>query len=91
MEDKQRQLWIGCLLGMIPVIWLALIVAPYISNGLFAQFEELTQALYDPLHLHITENSLRIVLLFLLIYALVIVVLVSTRRDYRRGIEFGSD
>ena len=38
MEDKQRQLWIGCLLGMIPVIWLALIVAPYISNGLFAQF-----------------------------------------------------
>ena len=69
MEDKQRQLWIVYLLGTVPVIWLALIVAPYVSNGLFAQFEELTQALYDPLHLHITENSLRIVLLFLLIYA----------------------
>lgn len=90
MEDKQRQLWIGCLLGTIPVIWLALIVAPYISNGLFAQFEELTQALYDPLHLHITENSLRIVLLFLLVYALVIVVFVSTRKNYRRGEEHGS-
>lgn len=90
MEDKQRQLWIGCLLGMIPVIWLALIVAPYISNGLFAQFKELTQALYDPLHLHITENSLRIVLLFLLIYAMVIVVFVSTRKNYRRGEEHGS-
>lgn len=90
MEDNQKQTWLIYLLGMIPVVWFALIVAPYLSDGLFSQFEELTHALYNPLHLQFTEDSLRIVLLFLLVYALAIIVYESTKRKYRRGEEHGS-
>lgn len=90
MEDNQKQTWLIYLLGMIPVVWFALIVAPYLSDGLFSQFEELTHALYNPLHLQFTEGSLRIVLLFLLVYTLAIIVYESTKRKYRRGEEHGS-
>ena len=90
MEDNQKQTWLIYLLGMIPVVWFALIVAPYLTDGLFSQFEELTHALYNPLHLQFTEDSLRIVLLFLLVYALAIIVYESTKRKYRRGEEHGS-
>lgn len=90
MEDNQKQTWLIYLLGMIPVVWFALIVAPYLSDGLFSQFEELTHALYNPLHLQFTEDSLRIVLLFLLVYTLAIIVYESTKRKYRRGEEHGS-
>ena len=50
--------------GVIPVIWLALLSAPYLSQGLLFHLEELIQALNHPFHIDLVENSFRTVLLF---------------------------
>lgn len=43
-----------------------------------------------PFHISVTENSAKTVLLFLLVYVMGIGIYLSTRRNYRRGVEHGS-
>ena len=90
MEDRQRQMGIIFLIGLVPVIWLALLVAPYLSNGLLSQLDDLSAALNHPFDLHLMENSFRTVLFFLLAYGMGILIYISTRKNYRRGEEHGS-
>lgn len=87
--DKKNIL-LGSVIGVIPVIWAALIAAPYVTNGLLEHVDELSGAFRQPFQIRITENTLRTILLFLVIYAVSIGVWLSTRRNYRRGEEHGS-
>lgn len=66
--DKKNIL-LGSAIGAIPVIWAALIAAPYMTNRLLEHMDELPGAFRQPFQIRITENSLRTILLFLVIYA----------------------
>lgn len=77
-------------LGIVPVVWLALLAAPYMKGGLIGIVTGLTKAFEHPFNLHVQENSVKTILIFLAAYALGIGIFYSTRKNYRRGEEHGS-
>ena len=78
------------ILGVIPVSWLGLLMAPYLNNSLFEAISHLDQVFAEPFHVRIVESSGKSVLLFLLFYFMAIGIYYATRRNYRRGEEHGS-
>lgn len=77
-------------LGGLPVIWIALLSAPYIDDGLPAMLQGMSYAFDHPFDITITKNSPKTVLLFLSLYLCAIGMYYSTKRNYRRGVEHGS-
>ena len=77
-------------LGCIPVIWLALLIAPYASGSLASLFENAEQILSCPFKIKWCEYTVRTVIVLLLFYAMAIGICYSTKRNYRRGEEHGS-
>lgn len=78
------------IIGIIPVIWIALLVAPLLDGGLSKIINELPLALSTPFKINIVENSIKTVLIFLLIYVVSIGAYFSTRKNYKKGKEHGS-
>lgn len=76
--------------GTIPVIWIALLLAPYVDGGLVALIRYGGAALNDPFHIILCEDSLKAVLIFLTCYGLGIGIYLSADRNYRRREEHGS-
>lgn len=76
--------------GTTPVIWIALLLAPYVDGGLVALIRYGGAALNDPFHIVLCEDSLKAVLIFLTCYGLGIGIYLSTDRNYRRREEHGS-
>lgn len=77
-------------LGTIPVIWLALLIAPFMEDGLPGLIRNFGAAMSRPFHITLCEDSLKTVLIFLGIYGLGIGVYLSSSRNYRRREEHGS-
>ena len=78
------------LVGLPIVVWLALRLAPSFSGGLLAILNTAATLFDNPLEIIWTEGSLRAILAFCGIYALVVMYFVLTRKHYRRGEEHGS-
>ncbi len=89
-EDSKRPKIILCFFGIIPVIWLGLLVAPYIHDGLAGIIKNITIALNNPFQIKFCEDSLKTVLFLLLVYGIAVGVYFSTRKNYRRNEEYGS-
>lgn len=90
VEDKKRQIIILSITGIIPVIWLALLIAPYSSGGLPSIVKNSNEIFNNPLNIKLCENSGKTVLFLLLIYVGGIVLYYSTRKNYRKNEEYGS-
>ena len=89
-RDNGQAVWIAALFGILPVVWLALLTAPYLVGGLPEIIRGFPDAMNHPFSIRLCGDSLRAVLIFLLIYGMGIGIYVSTRRNYRRGEEHGS-
>lgn len=76
--------------GIIPVIWLSLLIAPYTTNGLVGIVKNFSEIMDNPFHISLCEGSLKTVLILLLMYALGIGIYLSTDKNYRRREEHGS-
>ena len=79
-----------CLFGILPVVWLALLAAPFVSGGLLAIIAGLPTAMNAPFQIQICGDSAKTVLVFLCAYGLGIGIYYSSKRNYRRGEEHGS-
>lgn len=77
-------------LGTIPVIWLALLIAPFMEDGLPGLIRNFGAAMSRPFHITLCEDSLKTVLVLLLCYGIAIGIYLSTQRNYRRREEHGS-
>lgn len=88
-NDKTTNIVLFCF-GVIVTIWLSLLIAPYINGGLVEIIKNLPQKMNAPFEIAICENSIKSILIFLLIYLLGIGIYISTKRNYRRGKEYGS-
>lgn len=86
--SKSRLILYAC--GIIPAVWLALLLAPYVGGGLLGLVRYGGAALNDPFNIVLCEDSLKTVLIFILCYGLGIGVYLSTDRNYRRREEHGS-
>lgn len=90
MRQGKRASLILCLFGVLPVVWLGLAMAPAASGGLPAMISRFTEVMNRPAQIKFCEDSLKTVLILLLVYGLGIGVYLSSRRNYRRGEEHGS-
>ena len=90
MRQGKRAALALCLCGALPVVWLGLAIAPAAPGGLPAILARFTEVMNRPAHIELCEDSLKTVLILLLIYGLGIGVYFSSRRNYRRGEEHGS-
>ena len=88
MNGKAKSVWY--LLGLLPAVWLGLLVAPAASGGLFGIIRQFPAAMQHPFHIIWCEDSGKAVLFFVVVYALLVGAVLSTRRNYRRGVEYGS-
>lgn len=88
-NDKKTGM-ILAIIGIVPVVWAALLAAPFLSDGIVVMLQGFTAALNTPFHITWCEDSPRAILIFLLIYGISLGVYYSTRRNYRRGEEHGS-
>ena len=90
-RDKlSRQNIILCCLGIIPVVWLGLLIAPYLSEGMIGLIKNFSEVMNDPLRITLCEDSLRTVLTLLFVYAIILGIFLSSERNYRRREEHGS-
>lgn len=75
---------------IIPVIWLAVLIAPYMDKGLIGALPYLSNAINHPFSFHWCKDTFKTIFIFLLIYVIGIGIYYSTRRNYRRQEEYGS-
>lgn len=78
------------MVGTIPIIWIALLIAPYIKSGVIGIIDGLSVAMSNPLNIKICKDSIKTIILFLFIYGMSICVYYATKRNYRRREEHGS-
>lgn len=91
MQDSERKsVIIVSSIGVIPVVWLALIIAPFLKGGLSEIVSGLMVAFSNPFNIQLCEDSLKTVLIFLAAYGMAIGIYFSTRKNYRRREEHGS-
>ena len=88
--NDRRAAVILSLIGIIPVVWLGLLIAPSVKGGLPEILTSLMNAMNDPFHIELCEDSVKAVLVLLLCYGMGIGIYFSTRRNYRRREEHGS-
>lgn len=91
MRDKDKQsAIILSVIGIVPVVWLALLIAPSVHGGLPEILPKLMTVFNTPFAIELCEDSLKTVLVLLLCYGMGIGIYFSTRRNYRRREEHGS-
>lgn len=79
-----------CLFGILPVVWLGLLIAPAAHGGLPEIVTRFPAVMNDLFHIELCGDSLKTVLVLLCAYGLAVGVILSSRRNYRRGEEHGS-
>lgn len=91
MRDNERQsAIILSVIGIAPVVWLALLIAPSVKGGLPEILPSLMNVFNNPFHIEVCEDSVKTVLILLLCYGMGIGIYFSTQRNYRRREEHGS-
>ena len=88
--NDRRAAVILSLIGIIPVVWLGLLIAPSVKGGLPEILTSLMNAMNDSFHIELCEDSVKAVLVLLLCYGMGVGIYFSTRRNYRRREEHGS-
>ena len=78
------------LLGIPPVGWLGLHLAPYMGQGLTGIAAALQQAMAHPFRFVIVPDTTRTVAICLAVYALAVGIALSSRKNTRNGEEHGS-
>ena len=90
MQDDKRTRKIIYIIGIIPIIWFALMIAPYLNGGLMEVIKNSNNIFDNIFNISFCENSIRTILIFLIIYILGIMIYETTRKNYRRKEEYGS-
>lgn len=90
MKDRKQDDYIFLGLLIIPVIWFAILIAPYSSGGLIYALPYISEAINHPFSFSWCDNTPRMILIFTLIYAIGVMVYLSTMKNYRRTVEYGS-
>ena len=90
MRDNQQNEYLIFALLTLPIIWIALLIAPYMDHGLIQALPSLGETLNNPFSLRWCTHSLRTIILFIIIYFIGVSIYLSTARNYRHSEEYGS-
>ena len=87
-KNKEESIFLGLLI--IPITWLAILIAPYMDQGLIYALPHFSEALNHPFDLHWSSNTFKAITIFMIAYLLGIGVYLSSPKNYRRQQEYGS-
>ena len=90
MRDAKKDEYVFLGLLLIPTIWVALLIAPYMDKGLINAIPYLNEALNHPFQIQWTNSTLKTIGIFLIIYVLGVGMYLSSSKNYRRTEEYGS-
>lgn len=90
MKKDKTEEYIFLILLSIPVLWLAIKIAPYIDKGLINVIIYLSDITSQPLSFELTKNTIKSIFVCMLIYGLCIAIYLSNAKNYRRTEEYGS-
>lgn len=90
MRDAKKDEYVFLGLLLMPTIWFALLIAPYMDKGLINAIPYLNEALNHPFQIQWTNSTLKTIGIFLIIYVLGIGMYLSSSKNYRRTEEYGS-
>ena len=90
MRDAKKDEYVFLGLLLIPTIWFALLIAPYMDKGLINAIPYLNEALNHPFQIQWTNSTLKTIGIFLIIYVLGVGMYLSSSKNYRRTEEYGS-
>ena len=90
MNNQNQSSKIIYVLGLFPVIWIALLIAPSFNGGIPSIIKDFPIRMENPFSIAWCNDSLKVILLFSAIYVLAIGIYLSTKKNYRRGEEHGS-
>ena len=83
-QDKlSKQNVILYLCGIIPVVWLGLLIAPCLKDGLPGLVQQFGSVMQNPFQIQLCEDSVKTVLIFLLAYGMGIGAQLQTARRAR--------
>ena len=68
-NDRQTSI-ILAVLGILPIVWLGLLIAPSVKGGLPEILPSLMNVMSDPFHIVLCEDSVKTVLVLLLCYGM---------------------
>lgn len=89
-RDNPFEDFIFFVIGFIPIIWLALLVAPYIHKGLFYAVAQMSETIKSPFSISWYDNSLRTIFIFSLTYTCTAIIYIFNKKNLRRKEEYGS-
>ena len=89
-QDEKKVAKILYIIGIIPIIWISLLLAPYTDGGIVNIVKNSNVIFSNPFNILFTEDSIKTILIFMVIYILLILIYESTRKNYRRREEHGS-
>ena len=78
------------IIGIIPIIWVALLIAPYTNGGLVNIVKNYSSIFENPFKIEIVNNSLKTIIVLLGIYAICISLYYSQKKHFRSKEEHGS-
>ena len=87
---KKQDEYIFYLFGLVPVIWLGLLIAPICNNGLFGIIRDFNTVIENPFKITFCNNTIKVVLVLIFTYVMGIGIYISTKKNYRRNEEHGS-
>ena len=90
MKETKKGEYIFLAFLVIPIVWFAILIAPYMSNGIFHAIPYLSDALNHPFDLHWSAYTLKTIAVFMIVYLLGIGIYLSSPKNYRRQEEYGS-
>lgn len=90
MNADRKQSFLVWIIGIIPVTWFALKMAPYLNEPLIDIVSKADVIFAEPFKIDFSPSSLKVALAFNAIYFVVILGIMSMSKNYRRGEEHGS-
>ena len=90
MKKQNQSSKIIYVLGLVPVIWIALLIAPSFNGGIPSIIKDFPNSMDNPFSITWCEDSIKVILLFSVSYFLGIGIYLSTKKNYRRREEHGS-
>ena len=90
MNNNLKTEIIMFIIGSILIIWLALLIAPFADEGLIGIINNFPNVMNNPYEITWCENSIKTILILLLVYIISVGVYASSKKNYRRNEEYGS-
>ncbi len=89
-SNNKRTLIVFSLLLLVPVVWAALVAAPFLSQGLVGIVKGFAEAMNNPFEIQWVKDTPKCILVFIAAYGMCVGIYISTKRNYRRREEHGS-